>query len=132
MSTPEPALAAAIAWLRKQPDVRYAEARFVDTEGQRLRVRDGRPEQVTAEASRGIGIRVLGAKAWGFACSADATEGGVLAAAARALAARAPVLFPEQAAAVGRYETRLAVDPFRVPLEDKLAALDAPVRALRA
>src|ERR1700744_2505234 len=128
MSTPEPALAAAIAWLRKQPDVRYAEARFVDTEGQRLRVRDGRPEQVTAEASRGAGIRVLGAKAWGFACSADTSEGGVLSAAARALAiprpsavaARAPVVFPEQAAAIGRYETKLTVDPFGIPLEDKL------------
>jgi TldD protein len=140
MPAPEPALAAAVAWLRKQPDVRYAEARFVETEGQRLRVRDGRPEQVTAEASRGAGIRVLGAKAWGFACSADTSEGAVVAAAARALAvarasavaAHEPVAFPEQAASVGRYDTALAVDPFTIPLEDKLAALDAPVRALRA
>jgi TldD protein len=35
------------------------------------------------------------------------------------------------AASVGSYETRGAVDPFEVPLETKLAALDAPVRALR-
>jgi TldD protein len=139
MPSSEPALAAAIAWLRRQPDVRYAEARFVETEGQRLRVRDGRPEQVTAEASRGAGIRVLGAKAWGFACSADTSEGALLAAAARAVAiarasaaaVHAPVAFPEQAASTGRYETKLAVDPFSIPLEDKLAALDAPVRALR-
>jgi len=64
------ALHAALAWLRKQPDVRYAEVRLVDDGGERLRVRDGRPEQVTAEASRGVGIRVLGSKTWGFACSA--------------------------------------------------------------
>jgi TldD protein len=137
--SPDDALAAAIAWLKRQPDVRYAEARFVESGGERLRVRDGRPEQVTTEASRGAGIRVLGAKTWGFACSADTSEGSLLAAAARALAiarasasaVSAPARFPEQAAAVGRYETRLAIDPFIVPLEDKLAALDAPVRALR-
>ena len=49
MPSPDSALDSAIAWLRKQPDVRYAEVRFVETEGDRLRVRDGRPEQVTAE-----------------------------------------------------------------------------------
>jgi TldD protein len=137
--SPDEALAAALAWLKRQPDVRYAEVRFVDSGGERLRVRDGRPEQVTTEASRGAGIRVLGAKTWGFACSADTSEGSLLAAAARALAiarasapaVSAPARFPEQAAAVGRYETNFAIDPFAVPLEDKLAALDAPVRALR-
>jgi TldD protein len=138
-SPPDPSLAAAIAWLRRQPDVRYAEVRFVESGGERLRVRDGRPEQVTTEASRGAGVRVLGETTWGFACSADTSEGSLVAAAARALAiarasalaARAPARFPEQAAAVGRYETKVAIDPFQVPLEDKLAALDAPVRALR-
>lgn len=140
VGTPDAALAAAIAWLRRQPDVRYAEVRFVESGGERLRVRDGRPEQVTTEASRGAGIRVLGARAWGFACSADTTEGSLVAAARRALAiarasapaVTAPVRFPEQGAAVGVYETRVAADPFAVPLEDKLAVLDAPVRALRA
>jgi len=139
-SPPDAALRATLDWLRKQPSLRYAEVRFVDTRGERLRVRDGRPEQVTAEASRGVGIRVLGAKAWGFACSPDTSEGALLAAANRAVAiarasdavSRAPVVFPGQAAARGRYETKLAIDPFTVPLEDKLGALDAPVRALRA
>jgi TldD protein len=134
------ALRAAVQWLRKQPDVRYGEVRFVDDWGERLRVRDGRPEQVTREASRGVGIRVLGARTWGFACTADMSEGGLLAAAGRALSiarasgavARAPVVFPEQPAQRGTYETPLAVDPFTIPVEDKLAALDAPVRALRA
>jgi TldD protein len=129
----------ALDWLRKQPDVRYAEVRFVDGGGERLRVRDGRPEQVTAEASRGVGIRVLGSKTWGFACSADTSEGALLAAAQRALAiarasaavARAPVAFPERPAARGTYATRVGVDPFAIPLETKLAALDGPARALR-
>jgi TldD protein len=132
-------LHAALAWLRKQHDVRHAEVRLVESGAERLRVRDGRPEQVTAEASSGVGIRVLGSKTWGFACSADTSEAAVLAAAQRALAiarasgavARAPVLFPEQPASRGIYETRVAIDPFGVPLETKLATLDTPVRALR-
>jgi TldD protein len=133
------ALHSALAWLRAQPDVRYAEVRLVDEQGERLRLRDGRPEQVTAEASRGVGIRVLGAKTWGFACSADIREGALLAAASRALAiarasavlAHRAVVFPEQPASRGSYETLLAVDPFAIPTETKLAALDGPVRALR-
>jgi TldD protein len=132
-------LEAALAWLRKQPDVRYAEVRLVDEGSERLRLRDGRPEQVTVEASRGVGIRVLGAKTWGFASTADVHESALVAAATRALAiARAsgavthrPVLFPERPASRGTYETALAVDPFTIPTEAKLAALDGPVRALR-
>jgi TldD protein len=139
-ASPRPALAAALAWLKKQPDVRYGEVRFVEDAGQRLRVRDGRPEQVATESSHGAGIRVLGDKAWGFACSADTSEGALVAAAARALAiarasglvARRAVVYPEQPASRGSYATPVAVDPFQIPLEEKLALLDTPVRMLRA
>jgi TldD protein len=139
MTAPDAALLATLDWLKKQPAVRYAEVRFVDTRGEHLRVRDGRPEQVTAEASRGVGVRVLADKAWGFACSADLGEGSLRKAAERALSiakassavARAPVAFPEQPASRGTYATEVAVDPFTVPLDDKLALLDAPARALR-
>ena len=134
------ALHAAIDWSKRQGGVRYAEARYVEEFGERLCVRDGRPEQVTTESSRGVGIRVLGAKTWGFASTVDTREGAVLAAAqrasaiARASAAVSPrtVVFPEQPPSRGMYATRVVVDPFTVPLEDKLAALDAPVRALRS
>jgi TldD protein len=144
MTAPSPPveapLLAALDWLRRQPDVRYAEVRFVDAGSEHLRVRDGRPEQVGTESSRGVGIRVLGTKTWGFACSADTSEGALVATAARALSiarasaavARAPVPFPERPASRGTYETRVASDPFAVPLETKLTALDSPVRALRA
>ncbi len=136
---PEPALLATLDWLKRQPSVRYAEVRFVDTEGEHLRVRDGRPEQITAEASRGVAIRVLGDAAWGFACGADLGEGALRRVAERAVAvarasgavARAPVTFPEQPASRGTYATSVAVDPFAIPLDDKLALLDSPVRALR-
>jgi TldD protein len=133
------ALHAALAALRKLPEVRYAEVRFVDDTSERLRVRDGRPEHVGTSSSRGVGVRVL-ARTWGFACSADTSEAGVVGAAlaaariARASSAIATreVPFPAMDASVGAYATIVSNDPFNVSLETKLAALDAPVRALRS
>jgi TldD protein len=139
VSRSDPPLEAALEALRRQPDVRYGEVRLVEERGERLGIRDGRPEQVASDGSRGVGIRVLAGATWGFACTPDTNEGAIVAAAARALAvarasgrvARNRVEFPEQPARRGTYETRFAIDPFAVPLETKLAALDAPVRALR-
>jgi TldD protein len=136
---PDASLHATLDWLRRQPAVRYAEVRFVETDAEHLRLRDGRPERITREASRGVAIRVLARDAWGFACTPDTREAPLLAAAQRALAiarassaiARAPVLFPERPASRGTYKTPLTVDPFTIPLDDKLAVLDTPVRALR-
>jgi len=133
-------LDAALDELRQAPDVRYAEVRFVEERTEHLRVRDGRPEQVASGGSRGVGVRVLGAKTWGFACSNDATEAGLRQAARRALAvARASsritanaVVFPARPASRGTYETPLAIDPFTVPLEEKIAEIDRAVRALLA
>jgi TldD protein len=134
----EAALHAALDWLRQSADVRYAEVRFVFEQNERLRVRDGRPEQASTGGSRGVGIRVLGQRTWGFACTPDLTESALVAAAKRAAAiARAsgalvqtPVAFPEQPASRGTYETRVGTDPFTIPLDQKMATLDAPVRAL--
>ncbi len=136
---PDVPLEAALAVLSAERDVRYAEARRVDETSERLTVRDGRPEQVTNEASRGVGIRVLGSKTWGFACTADLSEAGLVAAARQALrvarassgVAKGAVAFPEGPAQRGSYVTKLEIDPFTIPLEQKLAALAGPERALR-
>jgi TldD protein len=134
----EPVLRAALDRLTRERDVRYAEVRFVSESSERLRVRDLRPEQVTRTSSRGVAVRVLGDKTWGFACTPDLTEEAVVGAAGRALAiARASgplatkaVPFPPGPAERGTYTSPVALDPFTVSLEEKLAALDAPVRAL--
>ncbi|HEY1957861.1 MAG TPA: TldD/PmbA family protein [Polyangiaceae bacterium] len=134
----ESAMRAALERLERAPDVRYAEVRFVSEEKERLRVRDGRPEEASTATSRGVGIRVLGEKTWGFACTADLSEAALVSAAERAARiakasgalTRAPVSFPARAASRGTYETRVLRDPFAVPLDEKMAALDAPVRAL--
>jgi TldD protein len=134
----EAAMRAALDVLGRDPSVRYAEVRFVENRNERLRVRDGRPEQASAGGTRGVGIRVLGEKTWGFACTPNVIEAEVVAAAKRAsriaqasaaLVANA-VILPEREAARGVYETKMARDPFTVSLDEKMGALDAPVREL--
>lgn len=88
--------------------------------------------------SRGVGVRVLGAKTWGFASTASLDEAAVMAAALRAVKlAEASSRITEHAAPFplaearrGTYATKLAVDPRRVSIEDKLAALDVPLGTL--
>jgi TldD protein len=140
MPPSDAAARAALAALAREPEVRYAEIRCVDERTERLRVRDGRPEQAATGTSAGVGIRVLGVHTWGFACTADLTEAGIVRAARAALGvakassrvAPRKVLFPEQPGSAGRYETPLGIDPFAVSVEDKLAELERPVRAMLA
>ncbi len=141
MSSPlEAALHACVDQLRRAGEVRYAEVRFVEERTLRLRVRDGRPEQVTSGSSRGVGIRVLGARTWGFACTDDTSEAGLHKAALQAIAiahassriARRAVAWARLPGSVGTYETPLELDPFAVPLEDMIAEIERPVRAILA
>jgi len=139
-ASPDASLRAALAELARAPDVRYGEVHFVDETTERFVFRDGRAEEVTRGVHTGASVRVLGSKTWGFACTADLTLAGLVGAAREALAvarassrvARTTVVFPPAEAAVGTYETPVVVDPFTVPLADKLATLEAPVRALLA
>jgi TldD protein len=136
----DPALEAALAELGRAHDVRHGEVLFTRERKERIVLRDGRPELVTSGSHVGASVRVLGDKTWGFSCTADLTEGGLVRCAREAIAvarassrvATSAVVFPPQEASVGTYATPLAIDPFTIPLADKLAALDAPMRALLA
>jgi len=132
--------AALEAAVRALANVRYADVRFVETTVERLLLRDGRPEMTMVQTSRGVGVRVLGDRAWGFACTPIVGEASIAEAAARALSiarasgalVKSPAKFPARAAARGSFETKIQIDPFKISLEKKLAVLDAPVRALLA
>jgi TldD protein len=130
--------AAAIHALQADGSVRYADVRYVHETTERLKVRDTGPEAVSSHESRGIAVRVLGTRTWGFACTADLSERAVLEAVSTAIAvakassalAAGTVPFPERTAQTGAYATPLVRDPFTVSLSDKIAQLEAPVRAL--
>jgi TldD protein len=139
-TSPDSALREALAELARAGDVRYGEVHFFDETSERFVFRDGRAEEVTQGVRTGASVRVLGSRTWGFACTAEVTPAALVRAAREALAvarassrvARTTVVFPPQDPAVGAYETKVLIDPFTVTLAEKLAALEAPVRALLA
>jgi len=128
--------------LRRHPRVRYGEVRFTDERVEQLRVRDAglasartRRDHAGASRSRGVGIRVLGERTWGFATSASLAPAAIRAAADRAVAiaaasssiAKRVTPFEPALAQRGRYATRVAVDPFAIDAEARLAVLDRAV-----
>ena len=118
----------------------YADARHVHRLDESLVVRTGRVEAAASGESEGVGIRVLVDGAWGFAATASVDREEVGRTAARAVeiarasatALRNRVALDTREPAVGRYATPVAEDPFRVPLEEKLADLLAADEAMRA
>jgi TldD protein len=115
----------------------YAEARHVSTDDEHLLVRNGKVDRVDSESGEGIGIRVRIGGAWGFAATRDATLAGAERALAKALAvARAmPAAADRTLAPVpparGHWAGPCEIDPFALPLEERLALLVAAEAGLR-
>jgi len=104
----------------------YADARAVVRRSQSVSTKNGRVENVSDVETEGIGVRVLAGGAWGFACDRRLDAEGAVSAARRATAfalassvgqsrALAPVV-----ARAGSYRTPIVIDPFDVPLSDKV------------
>ena len=118
----EEAVAAALAG-----GASYADARAVVRRSQLVSTKNRRVDQVDDVESEGIGVRVLIAGAWGFACDRRLDQGGAREAAERAtsFAKAAPGKHERALAAVepvqGEYRTPREQDPIEVPLGDKIA-----------
>jgi TldD protein len=117
----------------------YAEARWVDTDSEDLRVRNGRVDELDRTRATGLGVRVRVGGGWGFAATRDVSAAGAEAALARALAlaeaqpaGAARPLAALDAPARGHWASPCERDPFAVSLEDKLALLLEADAALRA
>lgn len=118
----------------------YADARIVTTRSETLVVRNGRIGELEQSEEIGIGVRALVAGAWGFAATPHLDPEHVQATAAlavqiaraSALARPVPVRLAPQSAVVDRWQTPVQIDPFAVPLEEKLALLFEIDRLLTA
>lgn len=116
----------------------YADIRFETTRGERIEVRNGLVAALADATSSGYGIRALVDGAWGFAASADLTEAGVDAAAARAVAiarasasiARRRVGEPPVHSFRDSFATPVIRDPASVPLGERVALLLEAEKAL--
>jgi TldD protein len=118
----------------------YADARVVDTSREELEVASGRVEAVERSDSFGLGVRVLAQGAWGFSASREVTVAEAARVARQAVGiAKASALVPGEPIrlaaldpARGQWAGPCEIDPFTVPLEDKLALLTAADEAMRA
>ncbi|MBI3972650.1 MAG: TldD/PmbA family protein [Chloroflexi bacterium] len=117
----------------------YADVRIVRQETQYVLVKNGTVEQVGLNEDAGFGIRALVDGAWGFASSyrlnakeVDAVAGeAVRIARASARVHQRPVVLGEPVHSRGSYKTPLEIDPFEVPLDDKIALLIEADEAMR-
>ena len=132
----DPLIATALDTARKR-GAQYADIRLVSNREQRIVVRNGVVETMTADESVGLGIRALYDGAWGFASSRELTNAAADAAAGQAVQiARASArvngagltvsdLLGAPVVSNGSYATPIDVDPFNVSIEDKLSLLFA-------
>ena len=110
---------------------RYADIRLIESRSQTAGVKDGTVDALGDFESVGFGVRVLVGDAWGFASSAELTREEVDRVAALAVEiARASSLVPGKPVelgppvrSTGTYVTPIRIDPFSVPIEEKLSLL---------
>lgn len=105
----------------------YADARAVTRRSQAVGCRNGRIETLDDSESEGIGVRVLVDGAWGFAGDRRLSADGARFAATRATAfaraagGRGPKALSPLGAVTGSYRSAFEIDPFGVPIADKVA-----------
>ena len=111
-----------------QRGVTLGQVRVVEREMEWVQVRNGRVQTCTHSLSRGMGIRVL-AGGWGYAASDQVTDPVALADRAVDLAmASSPLAWPEipmgeMEPQVGTWRSPVEIDPFEVPLDEKVGRL---------
>ncbi|MFQ5941956.1 MAG: TldD/PmbA family protein [Anaerolineales bacterium] len=109
----------------------YADARIVDNETETLVLQNGDMRTLESSKNLGIGVRVLVDGAWGFASTRDLSLEAVDRVADRAFEiAKASALVPGEevdlgpaVTSQGRYITPVEIDPFTVPLDQKVSVL---------
>jgi TldD protein len=110
----------------------YADVRIVDRTEQMVNTKNGAVATVNQSQDFGFGVRVTADGAWGFASSALLNAAEIDRVTARAVdIARASALVQKNGGVdlgppvshVGQYQTPVEIDPFNVPLEQKIDIL---------
>ena len=117
--------------LAKAQGATYSDIRIVRRETQDINVKNGVVQTLSLDSDQGFGVRVIADGAWGFASShrlepAEVDRVTALAvqiakASVRAKLADADIGPPE--VYTGTYRTPVEIDPFTVPLNDKVSLL---------
>lgn len=135
---PTTLLTEATRWL-KHRGADYADARYERLGHESLVVENDQVKSVSVDDSAGVGVRVLVKGSWGFASTPRVTPPAVRQAARRALAIahgsavlnRHPVRLAPLAPHRAAHRSGCEIDPFEVPLSNKLDYLRWAVAELR-
>ena len=126
------ALAAAALNAARSAGADYADVRISTNRTQRARTRERVVTGVSDSETSGFGVRVLVDGTWGFSASREATldevarvaQVAVAQAKANRAAQRRPVeLAPLDWTGRGEWRSPVEIDPFDIPIEDKVALL---------
>jgi len=117
--------------LAKVQGASYADIRIVQRENQAITVKNGVVQRLALDDTQGFGVRVIADGSWGFASShlltpdeVDRVTGlAVQIARASALAKVEDVDLGPPEVHVDTYRTPVKIDPFQVPLNDKISLL---------
>ncbi len=121
-------LAREIIDLIKSHNVDYGDVRIIEEEEQDISVRNDRVESISHTTSSGIGIRVMYRGFWGFSSTDDVSIEGAYRTVKEAVAiAKASysaggkgLILSEEEVYVDDYTTPIEIDPFTIPIEEKL------------
>ncbi len=117
--------------LTKIKQAEYADVRLVDKKSQSLSTQNEIVESLHSSESLGIGVRVLKNGAWGFSATNQLDKKNIqnmvkrainLASASAKTRGEKVKLSPAKKI-VDKYKTKIKKDPFKVPLEKKIALL---------
>jgi TldD protein len=109
----------------------YADIRINRYRNQYISTREEKIDSISDGESYGFGVRVIAAGAWGFSASTNVTRDDVVRAAREAVAIakanavlqKEPVKLAPVKAYVDRWSTPITINPFNVPVEEKVDLL---------
>jgi TldD protein len=121
----------ALKILSKLPKVEYADVRVVRQENESIATKDGVVEALESSENYGFGVRVIVAGCWGFAASDNFERKNILKvvkkaidiAKASAIVRGEEVVLDKQKYTKATYKTPIKIDPFQVPLSQKIKLL---------
>lgn len=117
----------------------YADVRVVRQRGEAITVKNGGVEALSSSNEEGIGVRVIAEGAWGFACTnsprmediEETAREAVRIARASARTLKDPVELSEVEPVRDTWRSQSKVDPFEIPIEEKIELLKEADRRMR-
>ncbi len=109
----------------------YADARYMKRQHEPITTKNGAVQSIARTEDSGVGVRVLVKGGWGFCSSSVMTPEELRRCAAEAVkiarasasVQRDPIVLSELTPVVDKYKSTVKIDPFEMPMEDKLDLL---------